>query len=240
MTRRALPAWLSGIVLIVTALSVGAFVVKIRPCSLCDGLSQRVSERMDCPNCADSGKVSWYRSRLQPKVSLSFARLLANYRPDAAPNFVQELRQFIGDDEKDPFNFFRAPDARSRHAALRFVRSEGKDYLVVLLSCAGISMKDYSLAEALLLSPDGKALDGLGVWCETVGVDLHLEIPDGSGLRIRPADRDSAALRAPRFEYTLSQRNEREHRGVFVLAEHGNPDDFCRFKIADDRFQALK
>jgi hypothetical protein len=254
--RRASAGWLIGAVILLTGVAVVVVLVPLLPCRTCEGLARVLWERtspsippaprprLDCPDCDDGGKVSYLRSRRPPTISEPICGLLRSFRDKSTPFFLNDLINLITKDGKDIGTFYLAIEARSRVAHLRFIQAEGKDYLLILIEYSGISMRDYSLAGTILISPDGHVLDCIWLWCETIGVELFAEVPeksaaDGAGLLIVPTDRDSATLGATPFDYTLEQWEHRKHRGVYSRNESTGRDGFCRIRIVNDRMDVL-
>ena len=244
MGRRVPAGWLIGLLLAATTLGLLGALMPARPCRLCNALARRCSElRIDCPECGDVGKISFFRSRMRPPPSEPLSQLLRSYTPGFSQGFMQELSGLV--EEHGRFPAFHDYLARSRDIRVRFLQTEGKDYLVVLTEFSGIAQKDYSLASLLLFSVDGRSLDHLRVWCDTVGVELHPRIlegasADGAQLSIVPTERNSTPLSASRFEYSLAQWEERGFHAAFIPGEGFGPEGFCRIRIRNDRFDVLQ
>lgn len=245
MSARSSTSWLIGGLLLVTGLGLVGTLLALQPCRSCDGLAlylHRISSpsipprpppRINCPDCADRGKVSLFRSWIRPRVSEPVAGILRSMSAGQAAMVVVQLNQLVQDDGKDPDAFLAGSSLLMDR---RFLEAEGKIYLVLLLQAFN-RLPDNSARTAVLLTEDGRALDRV-----LVGTDGHNASISVGFLEQAPVDGPQIAFgwKVARWPDAVKSCHVDQWQRPARELLSGNPDDpLIQLAIRGDRFEVL-
>ena len=255
--KRTSTGWLIGLVLVITGLGLIACLYPVRPCRSCDGLKAHLIDRfalqippldprLDCPDCADRGKISLVRSWMRPKVSEPIAGILREIKYSMRTDSFAALQAVIQHDGKDPAEFICSLDPKdNRGMKPRFLSVQGKQYLILLIDYPSKLASQPVVSSVLLLTPEGKALDYVHVACGTLIADLEasaLLSPAGDGAHIvihaHPGlGTDVFSKKVPYYinRFQRVQSEDRTAQGGPVGAFEG----VCRIRILNDRLDVL-
>ena len=201
MNRRG-SGWLIGVLVLVTALGLAASLIPFRTCESCEGydlhlkkIFSEASSRsypgpLDCPDCADRGKVSLVRA-WRPRVSDGVRQSLRVFRDPTSAPFMNRLELLILEPGMKREAYLEANGQRAQFAFPRFVKAEGTPYLVIPAYYPLWKSSDGTGTGFLLVHPDGRALDCVQMTCTNRLADINfvfLEKPatDGSQMALSP------------------------------------------------------
>jgi hypothetical protein len=184
VVRRYSLGWLAALIAVVTLGLLVILALPIRTCPTCRGLARKladpetgfVSSRIGCPECGDRGSVTepqrWKGSLVSPQVS----RLLQCGRPERRGEFVPTLDEIAALSGGDPGDVLGTKAFGGQWSgAARFLQSEGKDFVLVVLR--GYSKFWNGLEGLALLGMDGRVLDHVHCGCAPGGL-LTMEVLD--------------------------------------------------------------
>ena len=206
------------VVLALTALGAAGAFVRYRPCPSCSGFVVQTPPRpvqpLNCPDCGDSGKVSFFRS-WRPRVSQPIADFFQCLANEQAPLAFERLNQLIRNDGKDPEAFLAGSAILLDQ---RFLEVEGRIYLVMILQTFN-KFPDSSGRATLLLTPEGRALDRVVVMANRHNARIDAKFATIGGVEMT-ASRWPVAV-----EVDAWQRPGRELllRGELLRGEQGAP-----------------
>jgi hypothetical protein len=249
MAKPVAVGWLVGAIVVLTSLAVAACLVPLRPCGTCDGLAMALHfrtspsipptppPRIDCPDCADRGKVSLFRS-WRPMVSPETGAIVRGLKdPSGTDNLpaLTALLQTEGMSGAPPL----APQNRNlRQMQGRFHRSDGRTFLVLTTYCPAMMVPGTSSAGVFLLDLRGRVLDYVVGTSDNRVADLYsriLEEPGADGRRvvIFPVPAGDA-----RFSFLLHQWQQPARRVVSEGAK-SEREGACRIGVWGARLEAL-
>jgi len=192
--------------------------------------------RIGCPDCGDSGNVSLFRS-FRPRVSPTVGLVLRGATLSEGFDSIQALKSLVLADGKDPTAFLGGLVLlQADFIQARYVESDGRTHLLLLMDSSTPLRPEHSTIAAVLLSPEGRALDCVRFACENLDTDLVPEIfvePLADGTRVK-VSRSGRGLKET-FTYRVAHWQRPDREGV---AKEGDPI-FCALRISGDRFEVL-
>ena len=161
--------WKAGLVgaILLSGAALLATLVPFPDCPDCGGLLRKYGAppgfEIDCPRCADRGRVSWLnrltRKDLDPLVSTLVRSAAWDQTKRAASREAFGL--LVERDGKQARDYLGWGESvnQSWSFAAKFARSEGREYLLVALAPWAISNKGDSLCRLVTLDLEGRILD---------------------------------------------------------------------------------
>jgi len=220
--------------LLLTALGLAGAFIPFKPCGACHGFARKSTARpLNCPDCADRGNVSLFRSWI-PGVSEPVGEFLGVLREGQVPFVFGELHQLVRNHGEDSEAFLAGSTILLNQ---RFIDAEGKTYLVLILQAFN-TIADTSARTAILLTADGRPLDRVLVSTDGHNASLNggfLERAPGDGPRLVfgwNVSRWPEALRS--YQVEQWQRPARE-----LLLRGKRDDPLLHLLIRGDRFEIL-
>jgi hypothetical protein len=221
--------------LLVTAFMIAGAFVPFRKCGACGGFVIETPPRpvlpLDCPDCADRGKIPLFQSWRRPRVAEPVAEILKCLADEQAPVAFEKLNLLVRNDGK-------AADAFLAGSAMlfqpRFIDAEGKTYLVLIMGALTKSPSGTTFT-AVLLTPDGHALDRLLVTANAphpqLAKTIHVE-RDGTGIAIRWTTTRPLTAQVNTVKLDPWHRPGRE---LFLMDDEA----VLRLRLREDRFEIV-
>lgn len=191
---------------------------------------------LDCPDCADRGEVSLFRSWRDPTVSVEVARVLKGLKGPSPAASVRELKNMpqSGGTVLGPIY-----DHVPLFLTAKFIEAEDKRYLCIVLNYHSPLNTE---ASVLLLLPQGRILDTVRLFSisglEVSGELLDKPAPDGAWVLIRgiPKPGDVAPTAA---SFRLDHSGRAPGTGMLDVRETDGWDGVFRLGIQGDRLEFL-
>lgn len=175
--KRASAGGLILAILLVIGLGLAGSLIPLKECAGCSGLSHFLHSlqspsippipppRIGCPDCADRGQVSLFRSWIGPRVAPAVAAIPHEIVHQERAGFYRPLADLVVADGKDALAFLQTYEGSAILQNIRFIDSEGETFLVLLLDASLRGTPSLTATVALLLSLEGRALDSVRVSC---------------------------------------------------------------------------
>ncbi len=232
---------LSAAVLLVSALGLAGTFLGIKPCGTCDGLALAVKPpiRVDCPDCRDTGKMSLYQS-WRPQASKSVAEVVRAFRDARGKSGVVALEALARADGKEPGWFTLGTCGKYPKARPRFIESDGKRYLIVVMTDPAYTY-DHPTATIILLSLRGEFHDRVDLLCGAAsrlcldGIVLDSPPSDGARITINPV----AGTAEPYTLYRIYQWQRVVREGFIHRSQESHSRSLCRLGIRADRLEII-
>src|SRR6185503_11907131 len=106
VSRRSSAGWMAGVLALLTGLGLAAALVPLRRCATCDDLAKYWTRstspafppapfpRLDCPDCADSGRISLLRA-WRPRVSQQIGHVLRGLKDPSGKQVTAALQPIL-------------------------------------------------------------------------------------------------------------------------------------------------
>lgn len=254
MSKSFPTGWLVGAIVVLTSLGLAAFLIPFRPCGTCDGLAMAIHfrtspsyppappPRIDCPDCADRGTVSLFRS-WKPAVSPEIGAIVRGLKDPNASESLPELEQLLSKEGMSVSPHMRLTRGSVQRIRPRFATSNDRTVLLLATDSPGLRVPGNPTAGVLLLDLRGRILDYVFASCSSRQADLYTYLletpgPDGTRIVIRPIPRGGTGVE-PDFSFLIHQWRQPPRRGRSeggTMAEH---EGACRIGIRGDRLEAL-
>ena len=231
---------------VLTGIGFAGAMIPIKACTSCDGLAQHIlmrtspslgpvqAPRIGCPDCADRGKVSLFRSWMRPRVAPSIAALVRGLKAPNEGDSLRALQLVVQESGPDYSRFLRQyPPHIDSFRGAEFVEVEQKLYLVLLAESGVGTVPAASIGVlAILLAAEGRALDFVDVstsaWGEYFSGRIladHAQIVIERKLDQPPAD-------------DLNYQMIRWNKGAREIRVRTS--EVCRLTIRDDRLEVVE
>ena len=232
---------LSAAVLLVSALGLSGAFVRFRPCGTCDGLALAAQPpiRVDCPDCGDTGKMTLFRS-WRPRVPKPVAAVVRAFRDTKGKSGVLALETLARADGTEPGWFSLGICGKYPKARPRFIESDGKRYLIVVMTDPAYTY-DHPTATIILLSLRGEFHDRVDFLCGASsrlnldGIVLDAPPADGARITINPV----AGTAEPYTVYRIYQWQQVVRQGFLQQTQESEFKSLCRLGLRADRLEVL-
>ena len=238
--KRAAVGGLILTIAVLTGLGAAGALIRFKACKSCEGLVQHFIQKADpvnrpfglrCPDCADRGKVSLFRSWMRPRVSPDVAALVRGLKDPYYGDSRLALERIVLESGPNYAGFLKGalPNFHYFDGA-GFLEGEQKTYLALFSYLGPGIVRESDGITVILLSAEGKALDFIQITWSTAAGPLSATIDDGTAVLVH-ADEDFTP--GVLGTYRLSQWKGGVREGK------ARKDEVCRFRVRNDRLELI-